>query len=386
MFFKVFLRMKGKGAVFAVLAVFLVLLTNSVSGAVNTLDIDNVREKEVLNSQDLQIIDNFVDEAIQELARTEDFTSIAKVRGVILARDSSNRRSAQAQYTEQFFESAHKYISEAFNQVSESAPEDRKFKVMVNLLILIDGLENLRLADLVLGMLKNENTVIRYWAVHSITNPGITKRLNSADVANLELARSIAGQLKGLVESSTPETLALMAEFAADVNIPQAEDLLLQIADMRIEKYAKWAVDYELLDGTVLKSLCKKISSAGLSKPAVARRFGQLYSYAIQRYINGWNFLSAAQKHQLASVLLETEKWCISKLLETPQSSIKRIKRAIENSDYTGLLQEHNRLLGGETKTGELPKKVGFDWENQDGSKRKGPLPLPEPTRTGASK
>jgi len=375
--------MKGKCAGFAVLTAFSVLLMNLVSVAVDTSDIENVRKKEVLDSEDLQIIDNFVAEAVQELVKTEDFTSIAKVRSVILARDMSSRPSAQAQYAEQFSESAYKHISWAFKQAGELTPDDQKFKVTVNLLILVDKLENLRLADLALDMLRDENTVIRYWAVHSVTNPGVTEQLSSGKAADLQLARRVAEHLKGLVESSAPETLALMAEFAADVNVPQGEDLLLQIADMRIKRYANWVVNYELLDETVLKSLQKKLSSAGLSKPAVARRFGQLYSYVMRRYIDGQNSLSATQRHQLASVLVETEKWCISKLLGTPQSSIKR---AIENHDYTGLLDEHNKLLGDETRAGQLPLKLKFDYgRDTDGSKRIAPVVLPKPPRVRTS-
>ena len=377
--------MKGKWAFFGVLAVFLVLMANSTSVAVDTSGIEDVRDKEVLGSEDLQIIDNFVGEAIQELVRTEDFTSIAKVRAVLLARVSSEQRSAQAQYAEQFFESAHKHISKAFRQVGESAPEGRKFKVMVNLLILVDSLKSLRLADLALGMLKEENTVIRYWAVHSLTNSGFTKQLNSGKPASLQLAGRIAEQLKELVEVSAPETLALMAEFAADVNVPEGEDLLLQIANIRTKRYADWTVDYELLDGTVLKSLCKKISPKGPSEPDVAHRFGQLYSYVIQRYINGRNSLSTTRRHQLASVLIEIEKSCISKLLEMPQASVVGIKRAIENDDYTSLLQEHNRLLGDETRAGLLPSKLKFYYLNPDGTKRTAPLVLPKPPRVKTS-
>jgi len=152
---------------------------------------------------------------------------------------------------------------------------------------------------------------------------------------------------------------------------------------MRIKRYANWSVNYELLDETVLKSLQKKLSSVGLSKPAVARRFGQLYSYVMLRYIDGQNSLSAAQRHQLASVLVETEKWCISKLLGTPQSSIKR---AIENHDYTGLLEEHNKLLGDETRAGQLPLKLKFDYgRDADGFKRIAPVVLPKPPRAKTS-
>jgi len=378
--------MKAKRAFFAILLAFLASSASFVSGAVDTSGIEKVRDKAVLNNEDLQIIDSFADEAIQELLRIEDFASIAKVRALILAHMNSKKQSAQAQYTNQFFDSAHKYIERSLREVSELSPKDRKFKLMVNLLILIDSLENLKLADLALGAMKDENAVIRYWVVHSVANPSFTKKLNSGKAANLQLARRIAEQLKALVAGSSPETIALIAKFAADVNIPEGEDLLLQTADMRIKKYADWTVDYELLDGAILKSLHTRISLPGRSKPAVAQRFAQLYSYVIQRYTKGGNSLSAIQKHQLASVLVEIEKTCISKLLEMPQSAVQGIKRAIENRDYAGLLQEHNKLLGGETRPGLLPSRLKFSYLNPDGTKRTAPFVLPKPPKIEAGK
>ena len=373
------LRSMLRSTSFAVLVAFLVLAVNLVSGDVNTSEIDSVRNKGVLADEDFQIIDNFVDEAVRELVKTRDFTSIARVRTVILARKSSGADSAATQYAEQFSKSCYKYISLGFKEASGLTPQESKIKVVLNLLILVDGLCDLRLSDLTMEHLNAENTVIRYWAVHSVTNPGITKQLNSAKAANLNLARNIVGRLKGLVEGASPETIALMAQFAADVDIPQGEDLLLQIADIRISKYVNWTVDYELLDATVLGLLCNKISAGGLNKPAIARRFGQLYSYAIQRYVKGRDFLAAAAKGQLASVLVETEDKCIRELLEKRQVVIKR---AVERDDVTALLLEHNRLLGDETRAGELAVKLNFDYgPSPDGNKRTAPLALPEPPK-----
>ena len=104
------------------------------------------------------------------------------------------------------------------------------------------------------------------------------------------------------------------------------------------------------------------------------RRFGQLYSYAIQRYIaniKGGNFLSPAEKDQLATVLVETEKSFISKFSGIQQTTIKK---AVETDDYVALWAEHNRLLGDESKAGELPEKLKLDY----GNKRIYPLMLPE--------
>ena len=373
-------KVKDKWTIFAVLA-FLVLVVNSVSGAVKTSEIDSVRNKGVLADEDFQIIDNFVAKAVRELVKTKDFTSISRIRTVILARKSSSRDSAAAQYSEQFSKSSYKYISSSLKQASGLTPEERKFKVVLNLLILVDGLSDLRLADLAMEKLNDDNKVIRYWAIHSVTNPGITKQLNSSKAANLNLAMNIVGRLKRLVEGASPETIALMVKFAADVDIPQGEDLLLQIADVRINKYANWTVDYELLDARVLRLLCNKISSGALNNPAIARRFGQLYSYAIQRYVKvkGRDFLAAAQIGQLTSVLVETEDKCILELLGKRQMVIKR---AVEQDDVTGLLLEHNRLLGDETRAGELAVKLNFDYgPNSDGNKHTAPLALPEPPK-----
>ena len=369
--------MKAKRVILAVSAVFFVLVVHSDSEAVNTRDIDTVRNKPVLDNADRQIIDDFMDEAVRELVNTKDFASIAKARSVILSRRTSRKSSAQAQYAEQFSVSALKYISSGLKQAEQLTPKDRRFKMVLNLLILTDGLEDVRLANLAMGYLKDESKVIRYWAVHSVTSPGFTKQLNATIAVNSQLARSIVEQLQSLLGRSGPETIALMAEFAAEVSIPQGEDLLGRIADMRIKKYTAWTVDYEPLDGIVLRMLYKKIFSGAVNKSAVARRFAQLYSYVIQRYVKGRDILNAARKHQLASVLVETEKSCVTKLLAAPQTVIKR---AVERNDYTRLLLEHSRILGDETTAGLLPVKLNFDYGmNPNGTARTAPLPLSEP-------
>ena len=367
--------MRVKYTLFGVLVVFLVLAMNLGLQA----DIEDVRGKEVLDSQDLQVIDDFVARAIQDLVDTRDFTSIAKTRSVILAHKNSSKESAQAQYTGQFSESADRYISAALKQTSELKDKERRVKVILNLLILVDNLQDPRLADLALGMLNDENTVIRYWAVHCVTNPDMIRQLDLGEVADLELAVRIAEKLDGLLEQACSEITALAAGFAAEVRIQQGQDLLLKIADMRISQYADWTVDYEFLETVILKLLYDKISSAATGKSDMGRRFAQLYSYVMQRYIkdtNGGNFLSAARRHQSASVLVEIERACIGPLLGMPQLVIKR---AVEQNDATALLLEHSRLFGDETRAGQLAQKLEFDYGTKpDGTKHTAPPALPE--------
>jgi len=374
--------MKIKWAFLTILAAFFVLAINSNAVAVNTRDIDNVLKKSVIDDQDKKIIDDFLSQGVQELVKTKDFTSIAKLRTVILS-----RRSSQSQFAQQYSESSYKHIQAGFEQAQTLRQEDRIINVTISLLILTDGMQDLRLLDLAMAKLKDQNMVIRYWAVHCLTNPAIIQQLNSGPTSNPQLARTIAEQLKEVVETSKPEIIVHIARFAANVNIPEGEELLLQVADERIKRYADWTVKHELHDNILLKLLESKIPlssqdpglttpTASLSKPAIAQRFAQLYSYVIQRYIKGYDILNETQKQHLASVVIEIEDKCISRLLGGPQVTIRR---AIERNNMAALSDEHNKLLGSETTAGQLPSKLEFDYSTTpNGPKRMAPIPLPE--------
>ena len=370
-------KMRVKWVVFIALsAVFLPVMTSS-SQAVDTTAIDAVRSKGVLNKQDLQVIDDFLAAGVQELVGAQRFTDIARVRTVILS-----RQGTQKQYAQQFSASAYDHLTSGL-RAALTEPAERKTMVTVNLLILIDGLADLKLTDLSVAMLGSKSAVVRYWAIHSLASDGIIAKLNAGGTATSQRARAIAEKLKELVDRSEPETLALIANFAGGVKVAQAEELLLRIADVRIKQYAGWKVKYELLDGAILRLLADKMVSGSTKTSAVAYRFGQLYSCAIQRYVVGKDFLSESQRRQLASVLVGTEAGCISKLLGAPRTTIKR---AIERGDDSALSSEHNRLLGTEAKAGELAAKVKFVYgPDSSGKRRNGPFALPKPPRTNTT-
>jgi hypothetical protein len=372
--------MKIKWAFFIVITVFLALPKNSILMAAGTTDIERVRNKTVLDDRDREVIDAFLAESVGNFLTTRDFTSVAKHRVIILNNQKSNQPN-QNQYANQFSESAHKYIAEAFKQAQILRPPERQTRVIVNLLILIDNLQDLNLVDLALQKLQDKNMAIRYWAVHAVTNVNILKQLNSQDTANQRLTRNIIEQLTQIVESSSPEILGLIAQFSAGLDIPQAEELLFQIADLRTSRYADWSVKYERLDVAILKLLYSKITmptqsqfgtaTASTGNPAAARRFAQLYSYVIERLIKGTK-LNNTQRQQLVSVSAEIEESCISKLLDDPQQT--GIRRAIAGQDMKSLEAERKRLLGD-----VLPSKLGFDYGTEsDGSRRTEPLSLPD--------
>ena len=348
--------MTMKSFLFSVAAIFLFPAFLTPVAAVDTRAIEAVRAKKVLDDADLRTIDAFVAQAVGEILNTDDFSSISNARSIILANSASSQQG-QVQFAQQFSESAKKHIADALRKADALTPPGRGFKVITNLLMLVEGLADLGLVDLPLKYVDSDNAVIRYWAVNCLANLKVIEALNSSKES--DEARQIVRRLDAIVETSAPETLGLVAAFAGSVTISDGVDLLLKVADRRIASYADWSVQYELLDADILRVLADKMASSNPDKVVAGRRFGQLYSYVFQRYIKGADVLSRPQKEHLASVLVEAEKSCLSKLIGKSSSDIRK---AIESSDINVLSREHNNLLGDSAKPGLLPTELNFDY------------------------
>jgi len=352
----------------------LVLTLMTISKAqVDSRRIDEVIKKTVLSQQDFEIIDAFAADAIGRLVRTVDFTEVAKTRATIVS-----HQSTQAQYAQRFSEACLREIGNGFDYATEQITDPhRRFKVFANLLILVNELNDPRLVDLSIRMIGHEASAVQYWAMRAATSPALWEKLNQDQAAAATTSSKIIEACSKAVDTSSAEVLNLMAQFAGQYDTAPAVDLLIRIADIRVKRYADWAVKYELVDTAILKMLSGKIAAGGASNEQAAKAFAQLYSYAIQRYIRGVqnNSLTGMSRNYLASVLLETEEQCLGKLLGGTQTGIRR---ALEASDLNALQAEHDRLLGGANQQGALPAKFGFSY-GAGSATRTNPLTLPEP-------
>ena len=81
-----------------------VIFANTCVFAINTRGIDQIRKKDVLESQDSQIIGSFIDSWLEELQFTEDFSSIATLKSTFEARAVSSNQASADQYDKVFFE------------------------------------------------------------------------------------------------------------------------------------------------------------------------------------------------------------------------------------------------------------------------------------------
>jgi len=356
----------------------ILMLSGASMAQVDSRRIDEVIKKSVLTQEDFEIIDAFAADAIGRLVRTVDFTEVAKTRASIVG-----HQNAQAQYAQRFSEACFREIGEGFDYAAnEIGDPQRRFKVFANLLILVNELNDPRLVDLGVRMIGHEAGAVRYWAVRAATNPDAWEKLNQDQAAAAAMSRKIIDACNKVAQTSSAEVLNLMAQFAGRYNAAPATELLGRIADVRIQHYADWNVKYELVDTAILKALSNRITAGGTSSEQLARQFAQLYSYAIQRYIRGTqdNALTGLSRNYLATVLIETEEQCLSKLLGGTQAGIRR---ALEAGDLNAMQAEHDRLLGGSNQQGALPGKFNFSY-GTGGNSRSAPLVLPVPQQGGA--
>jgi hypothetical protein len=351
--------------VFAILAFSL----PSVLKAVDARKIAVVQNKDILESSDFQVIDTFVEEAVREITETKDFTAISKVRDDFVVNSVSKKDSSKAQYRNQFTKSATEHITQAF-KTSQALPPDTRFRVVINLMILIETLRDIQLSTLVLDKLNDNNAAINYWAIKCFANPEVIKQLDDAG-EDSPLAAQIFTPLGKTVENCDDTRLILITNLAADIKGQQATDLLIRIADLRIKQYAQWQVKDEITDTVILKSLFSKIVS-NQGGADIARRFAQLYAYVVQRYTR--NETSDLHKQKLVTVMAEVEDKCIRKLL----GKQTKIRESIEKKDNAALLTEHDNLLGSANTEGQLCVKLNFIYKTADGKESTTPLVLPQ--------
>ena len=231
--------------------------------------------------------------------------------------------------------------------------------------------------DLAVKVLADKEPPIRYWAVRTATDPNLWSKLNQNQATAAQVTTRLLTEFNQSASTSAPEVLVLMAGFAGPINSAAADELLTRIADTRIKQYSDWAVSYELADMTILRQLGNKIIAGSAAKSQLAKRFAQLYSFAMQKYLKGQGLgmLRDPSREYLAGVLIDTEDKCLGKLLGTPQTTIRK---ALESNDTKALQTEHDRLFGTTSRPGALPAKFSFTYGG-DGQSLQAPIPLLDP-------
>ena len=363
-----------------------VLAINSAIFAVDTTEIEALRQKALANndrlsSVDVKVIDDFLFRAFEELFIAEDFLEIVRAREQIRIQKGSQELS---HYSAGYVSSVRKRFKIVFEELRNVEADKRKIQLQRSLAILLSQLQSPELAEFGIGHLSHKDVTVRYWAVKSVTNEAVTNQLNSEITGDADLTAKIIVVLDKLLAKEThPEILDLICRFAHAIKADPAKPLLIKIAEIRITAYENWTVKYELMDAALLQALGSRLLPDNFQKLSTeqkalfARTFGQLYSYVIERYILGADILTKASKRQLASVLIEAETTV--KLIGRFQTTIRE---AVQKRNLTSLQSQRKSLLGSETRAGRLGLNLNFEYIKAPGQGAPtAPKPLPQPPK-----
>ncbi len=330
-----------------------------------------------ISEQDKAEIDKFLLSALNGLFLAEQSEEMAKTRRQMVEQKGTKDLSlyATAYLT---------ILRERLSGLAQTAPERiedpaRRRMVRRNLAILVAELRSLLLAEFGVLWSQDEDAVVRYWAVKSLTDLEIAKQLNSETTANPEAAQKIFGALQSVIQNeSLPEILAMTAGFAAAWQDGRSSELLEQLTARRLADYAQCREKNAWVDGRILTALTDKYVSARLpeEKSAAGRRFALLLSAVMQRWLQneaaGGKNLSEEARAQLITVLAETEDRLLPKL----EISAAGIRRAFERTG--GLQPVYEELMGTVSRRGTLPTRLGIDFgRDADGRSLSVPPTLP---------
>ena len=349
-----------------------VIFANTCVYAINTRNIDRIRKKDVLESQDSQVIGTFIDNWLEELQFTEDFSSIATLKSTFEARTASSNQASADQYDKVFFEllasKAKNALSDQKNGVLEE--DSKAILVTLNILITVSDLQDKRLANLAMEYSDSSNVAIRYAAIKAVANKKVVSALNNSISANINLIDSLVEKFSAILETEqAPQIVSLIAVFAGGIDNSATKDLMLVLADKRITQYTDWSVVNEAVDAEILNIMADKIKRTAVkeSKSQLTAKFAQLYSCAIQRYIAGQNILSDKQLSDLKTVIAGTENGAISDLTGSLATAIKKALTKKDKSQ--SLILAADMMLGSSAGKGMLAEAIDFDY-GVDGENR----------------
>jgi hypothetical protein len=330
-----------------------------------------------ISEEDKAEIDKFLLAAFNEIFLAEQSEEIAKTRRQIVEQKGTKDLSLYATaYLNILRDRLRMLVQTSLDRIDDPV---RRQMVRRNLAVLTAELRSLLLVEFGVLWSQDEDIVVRYWAVKSLTSPEIAAQLNSEVTADPEAAKKIAEALQTVIQNeSVPEILALTADFAAAWQDARSAELLERLTMRRWEDYSACKEKTAWVDGRILAALAEKYAAVKLpdEKAAAGRRFARLLAALMQRWIQneaaGGKALSEEARSHLLTALVETEDRLLPKL-EVPAPGIRRtLERA------GGLSAVYEDLMGTVSRRGTLPTRLGIDFgRDADGRPLTVPPTLP---------
>ena len=341
----------------------LVIFSISTAYSVNTAAIESIRSRTVssgaeLSASDVAEIADFWARALDQMLLSVSSQEIVEIRQQL---EQGKGNEHLSYYATGYIAQAKKSIQAAFKHAQGIENPQQRAIVQRNLMILTGNLKSPALASLAIGHLNSEDSVIRYWAVKSLTQPTVVQQLTDPVTRDEGAMEAILTALKNLADGGTqPQLLKMITRFCMSFDHPTARQILLTMATERIKAYQQWNVgnvqsDLQLL--TALGTTAHASQNAKI-KQDFGRAFAELYAMAIQRYWMGVQTLPDDDIDQLHTVIAGVDQ----NVLEKTMGIRTGILQALRTRNIPVLKREYETIFGDRMRSGKLAELLKFDY------------------------
>lgn len=356
---------------------FVLILTFPIFAA-TVSDLESIRRRteasgSEVSASDRSQIEEFWETTLNTMLLADSARDIVEIRRRLESLTGSEPLSF---YSSAYIAAARQHLTTALDNTTRIGDPQRQQLIRQNLMVLTAQLKSPELADIALAHLDDKNPVVRYWAVKAVTNSGVIGQLSSEVTADEDAKTKILEALANrLAFEQQTEIQSMIINFAAAMNHPTARQILLTLADQRIEAYTNWSIGDGKTDARLLSALGNTVllNPDAEVKRTFARKFAELYALVFQAYMNGKDVLSEAELDEVINVILEVDRSVLARLLNVPQTGVLRaLQRGV------GLDREYETIFGDRLRAGDLGTLYKFDYGKDNAGN-----PITEPPSIG---
>jgi hypothetical protein len=330
------------------------LIVSNVGVAASTREIDEVRKKTVFTSEDLAIVDSFINNVFREMLEAPTVNDSVKRREDILVRLP---KEGQDGYKQQFIESVQRNIASSLQAVGTWTDEKFIKGMRLNLAVMVGLVDAPQLMDLALKMTETDEIAVRYWAIKAFTGREVAAFIKANPTS--ELVQAVIEEFNNVAALNSPIILEMAAKFAADIDAPQTNEILSKIAQTRIDAYRRRVAVHESSDGQILSVIASRMRASEQNKQALANNFAGLLASVLQKYQSGMSpdsGLGEISSQQLITAIANIEKNVLPGLNVSSE-----LIRAVERKNIGDFQQAYTSLFGQDGNQGEVAAKLGVE-------------------------
>lgn len=336
-----------------------------------TVDIESLRlrtqgSNAELTTSEKGMISTFWAESLDQMMLAESSKDCVGIRQQLVLQKGDDNLS---NFTVAYIAEAKQSIEASFSHAQRMDDARQRQMVDQNLMILAAELKSPAMAPLALAHLDSEDSVVQYWAYKAITDSAVMRQLSSN--ADTETTQAILRALKERVTGGVqPPIQRLIIRFCMGLDDPMARDILLVIADSRVQAYREWTITDQVLDVTLLTALGNvAMLQEQPDKGTFGRKFAELYALTIQRYLKGEDTLSKNEIGDLMTVIAEVDQTVLAQQMGIKTGILPSLKRKM------GLEREYEVLFGDRMRSGQLAEMFNFDYGKDASGK---PITVPQ--------